>query len=133
MFIYDSKVSLCNYADDNTSHTAEKDPSDRMRRLHVSFQHGIRETVSSWMKINIVLNGRRKYDVEFILHINKFVLKKVTHVKMLDNETDNQLSYTKHIWKLCKKVGVKVNSCFIQNRKGKKGRGRGVVSQNEEV
>ena len=81
LFINDPHVFLCNYADDNTLYTFEKDPSIMMKRLHDNMS-----LISTWYKNNglqlnpekcqlIVFKGNKKYnDFNFTLNLGNVSL-----------------------------------------------------------
>ena len=116
LFIEDPKAFICNYADDNTLYSADKDPEILMKRLHSNMV-----VVSAWfqdngLKLNadkcklIVLKGFKNVNYTFSLNLNNEVLIEVPEVKLLGIVIDNKLSYKKHVEMLCKRVSSKVSA-----------------------
>ena len=113
-FIDDTKVSVCNYADDNTLYSAGKDPLSMMNQIHETM-----DVISSWYEGNglqmnagkcqlIVLKGSKKRDFTFNLRLGDEVLEEVPMVKLLGVNLDNKLSYKEHVDALCRKIGSKI-------------------------
>ena len=116
LFITDSEVSICNYADDNTLYTADRDPSTMMKRSQDSMA-----VISAWYRDNglqlnadkcqlIVLKGMKRVDFTFNIEIGTEKLFEVEQVKLLGIKIDNRLSYREHVDALCKRISAKINA-----------------------
>ena len=116
LFIEDPNVFICNYADDNTLYSADKDPSTMMKRVEENMT-----VISQWYRDNglqlngdkcklIVFKGMKKFDFDFEVRIGHEVVREVSKVKLLGIEIDNMLSYREHVNALCRKVNAKISA-----------------------
>lgn len=116
LFMTDSEVSMCNYADDNTLYTADQDPSTMMKRAQDSMI-----IISKWYRDNglqlnadkcqlIVLKGMKRTGHVFSIQIGNESLDEVEQVKLLGIKIDNRLSYRDHVNALCKRISAKISA-----------------------
>ena len=104
-FVYNS--NLCNYADDNTLYSYDKDCNQIMNSLRSDFS-----ILQKWFQNNfLVLNpgkchfmllGAKNFSPDFIC--NGIIIKHSTSEKLLGVIIENKLEFKEHISKMCKKA-----------------------------
>ena len=106
-------IDICNYADDNTPYTVDKSLDVLMRRL----EHAIK-SASEWFycngmklnlgKCNLIVCGN-KFESMICKVENTMVVE--THVvKLLGVTIESELTFNKHMEKICKKASQKLNA-----------------------
>ena len=116
-----SNFELINFADDNTIIAAENTTEELISTLEKESQVAIDWFVSNKMIVNpdkfqaIVVKRNNKMKDSYSLNINQEVINSENCVKLLGVETDNELSFEKHISTLVKKASNQLNViCRIQ-------------------
>ena len=105
-FMFISKCSLCNYADDNTLYCTGKDLNQIKRTLEMDFMILHQWLHKNHMKVNpgkchYMVIGSRDLSHEIMLNNNKITGS--NEEKLLGIILDSKLNFESHIGSLCKK------------------------------
>ena len=109
LLIWISNSELINFADDNTISAVENTIKELISILEKKSKAAIDWFVSNEMIVNpekfqaIVVKRNNKMKDSYSLNINQEVINSENCVKMLGVETDNKLSFEKHVSTLVKK------------------------------
>ena len=99
LFFSITKSEYCNFADDNTLYSCNKN----LEHAFLNLKYDLRN-VLDWFKIapfNIA---------PFSLNVNGKIISSSNEVKLLGITIDNQLKFKKHIEELCKKASYKLHA-----------------------
>ena len=119
LFLFANKSEICNYADDNTLYSANKNINQIISNLSNDF-----ETLTKWFYDNyMVLNPDKCHfmtlgfqDQNFDFHYKNVVIKNSAEEKILGITIDNKLNYKAHTINLCIVANPKLSAlCRISN------------------
>ena len=113
IFMFISKCSLCNYADDNTLYSTGKNLNRIRRNLEMEFMilhqwfHENHMTLNPG-KCHYMVIGSRDLSHEIMLNNNKITSS--NEEKLLGIFLDSKLNFESHIGSLCRKAGQKISA-----------------------
>mgnify|MGYP001792074473 CR=1 FL=1 len=113
IFQFVTKCSLCNYADDNTMYTYDRDPSKIKDNITVDF-----ESMDLWFYDNYMILNPKKCEFMYLgknkecqeIQYKQFNLISKATKTLLGVVIDRNLNFTDHIVSLCKKASRKLNA-----------------------
>ena len=114
LFFSITKSEVCNFADDNTLYSCNKN----LEHVFSNLKYDLRN-VLDWFKINSMTANPGKFQFKvlgvkniapFNLNVNGKIIPSSNEVKLLGITIDNQLKFKKHIEELCKKSSYKLNA-----------------------
>ena len=105
--------TLCNYADDNTMNSSDKNYSIVISRLRHDFAIRAEWFYKNYMvlnpdKCNFLAVGFNKLFTDFSFKNN--IIKNVTEKKILVIVIDNNLNFKSHMKKICEKANKKLSA-----------------------
>ena len=114
LFFSITKSEVCNFADDNTLYSCNKN----LEHVFSNLKYDLRN-VLDWFKINPMKANPGKFQfmvlgvkniAPFNLNVNGKIIPSSNEVKLLGITIDNQLKFKKHIEELCKKSSYKLHA-----------------------
>ena len=112
IFFFLTECDIANYADDNTPYATDAKISNLLQKLYKDTS-----LLSRWFKNNFLqmnadkchlLISKRDKDISIILENE--IIECDTSVKLLGVTIDNNLKFTEHISKMCKKISSKLHA-----------------------
>ena len=116
LLLWVSNSELLNFADDSTISAAENTIEELISTLEKEIQAATDWFVSKEMAFNpdkfqaIVVKRNNKMKDSYYLNINQKIINSENCVKLLGVESDNKLSFEKHISTLVKKAITQLNT-----------------------
>ena len=113
IFLFTGKATFCNYADDSTMYSADKNAKIVISILSHDFA-----LISEWFYKNyMVLNIDKSHFLTVSFNepfpdfsVNDTAIENVTEEKTLGIVADNKLSFKSHLKNICKKANQKVSA-----------------------
>ena len=114
LFFVITLSKVCNFADDNTLYSSNKELEIVFRNLETDLNN-----VLAWFNINSLKANPGKFqfmvlgtkeDDSFILNIGKNKIESSTKVTLLGVKIDKQLKFKSHIEELCRKAAYKLHA-----------------------
>ena len=114
LFFFITKSEVCNFADDNTLYSCNKN----LEHVLSSLKYDLRN-VLDWFKINSMKANPGKFQfmvlgviniVHFTINVNGKIIPCSNEVKLLGVTIDNELKFKKHVEDLCKKASYKLHA-----------------------
>ena len=108
LFFVITLSEVCNFADDNTLYSSNKDLLIVFRNLETDLNN-----VLAWFNINSLKSNPGKFqfmvlgtkkDDSFVLNLGKNKIESPTEVTLLEVKIDKQLKFKNHIEELCRKA-----------------------------
>ena len=116
LFFFVTKSEVCNFADDNTLYSCNKNLKHVFSNLKYDFRN-----VLDWFKINSMKTNPGKFQfmvlavnhiVPFRLYVNGKTIPCSNEVQLLGIAIDNELKFKKHIEEFCKKASHKLHALW---------------------
>ena len=119
LFFFITQTDVCNYADDYTFYTCDKDLKSLIQRLEHDSLIAIEWFDCNYMKLNskkchLLLAGH-KYE-HMWANVGESVIWESKKEKLLGLIIDNKLKFNDHVALLCKKAGRKINIIRVAER-----------------
>ena len=113
IFHFVNKCTLCNYADDNTMYTYDRDLSNLKVQINLDF-----ENLDLWFDDNYMVLNPKKCEFMYlgkskesqIINYKQYNLKAKETKVLLGVVIDNKLSFKDHVSSICKKASRKMNA-----------------------
>ena len=114
LFFFITKSEVCNFADDNTLYSCNKN----LKHVFSHLKYDLRN-VLDWFKINSMKANPGKFQfmvlgvkniLHFTINVNGKIIPRSNEVKLLGITIDNELKFKKHIEDLCKKASYKLHA-----------------------
>ena len=112
IFYFVKETDITNYADDNTPNTI----NSKVENLVISLENDSSILIKWFYDNYLIMNANKchllitKHQEDVSVKVDNEIIKGSKYVKLLGITIDNNLDFTEHVSKICKKVSIKLHA-----------------------
>ena len=112
LFLFIESTDICNFADDNTLYTSDKNLETIINKLNIDILN-----LEKWFQQNSLVANPEKFQLMFIgtkesksIFLNNIEIKASERIELLGLLIDNKLTFKQHVSKICKNANNKLSA-----------------------